>query len=203
MFARYYGSNLARFLSTDPVVKRRKNSRAPQRWNRYVYSLNNPIKFYDPNGEDVELSPGFQSLVSDGSKQFRQVWSAVLASDAGQKYYSKLDDNHETKVVIRAREDSYFDLNTPPDGVGDAHGETQITDMESGAVDEQVISINFEDTGGAEQLAETLLDELIHASENVDSDGTSTEGEDHELKDEEMEETDFKEQVDKHIEKNP
>jgi hypothetical protein len=53
MLARYYGSNLARFLSTDPAVKRRKNSHFPQRWNRYAYSLNNPIKYVDPDGLDI------------------------------------------------------------------------------------------------------------------------------------------------------
>ncbi len=53
MLARYYGADLGRFLSTDPIVKRRKNSRFPERWNRYTYSLNNPIKYFDPDGREV------------------------------------------------------------------------------------------------------------------------------------------------------
>ena len=56
MLARYYSNQVGRFLSTDPVVKRRKNSRFPQRWNRYAYSLNNPIKFVDPDGLDIVLA---------------------------------------------------------------------------------------------------------------------------------------------------
>ena len=41
--------------SVDPIVKRRKNSRFPQRWNRFTYSLNNPILFFDPDGLDVSV----------------------------------------------------------------------------------------------------------------------------------------------------
>jgi len=55
MLARYCGSNLGRFLSTDPVVTPRKNKRFPGRWNRYVYSLNNPVTFLDPDGKDASV----------------------------------------------------------------------------------------------------------------------------------------------------
>jgi RHS repeat-associated protein len=41
--ARYYNSNLGRFLSVDPV-----KTNEP-----YSYSKNNPITFYDPDGRDV------------------------------------------------------------------------------------------------------------------------------------------------------
>ncbi len=47
MFARYYGSNLARFLSVDPVGG---TAAAPQSWNRYPYTGNNPVNFVDPKG---------------------------------------------------------------------------------------------------------------------------------------------------------
>jgi len=50
MLARYYGANLGRFLSTDPG---RYFVRSPQSWNRYAYSANNPINFFDPDGREV------------------------------------------------------------------------------------------------------------------------------------------------------
>ena len=40
---------LGRFLSLDPT-RRSQDPRRPQSWNRYVYALNNPLRFIDPNG---------------------------------------------------------------------------------------------------------------------------------------------------------
>ena len=47
--ARYYGSSHARFTSVDPVVipEGRYN---PQSWNKYTYTLNNPLQYIDPDG---------------------------------------------------------------------------------------------------------------------------------------------------------
>jgi RHS repeat-associated protein len=45
--ARYYDPELGRFLSCDPLA-----SKYPG-WSPYVYTLDNPIKFIDPNGEDA------------------------------------------------------------------------------------------------------------------------------------------------------
>ena len=46
---RYYQSTLGRFLTTDPagVDSRPQN---PQSWNKYVYGLNHPLRYLDPNG---------------------------------------------------------------------------------------------------------------------------------------------------------
>ena len=73
---------------------------------------------------------------------------------------------------------------------------------ETAEVTEQVIEINFEDTGGTENLADTFLDEFFHADQNVESKGTTTTGEDHALKDKEKKDTDFERQVHEHIEKD-
>ena len=47
--ARYYGSALGRFTSPDPLLNSGRPW-LPQSWNRYVYSLNNPLRFIDPSG---------------------------------------------------------------------------------------------------------------------------------------------------------
>jgi RHS repeat-associated protein len=45
--ARYYSSNLGRFVSPDTMVPDPQN---PQNFNRYAYVLNNPLKYSDPSG---------------------------------------------------------------------------------------------------------------------------------------------------------
>jgi hypothetical protein len=52
MGARYFASFDARFLSVDPSPGNLEN---PQSQNRYNYTLNNPLKFVDPNGK-MEMS---------------------------------------------------------------------------------------------------------------------------------------------------
>jgi len=47
--ARMYGYNHARFTSPDPTLLS-VNGFNPQSWNRYIYVLNNPLKFTDPLG---------------------------------------------------------------------------------------------------------------------------------------------------------
>jgi RHS repeat-associated protein len=47
MHARYYDYIMGRFLSVDKAPGSR---RRPQSWNRYAYSLNNPINMVDKNG---------------------------------------------------------------------------------------------------------------------------------------------------------
>lgn len=53
--ARYYGSTIGRFTSVDPLTEAQKATANPQRWNRYAYSLNNPLKYTDPNGKSPTI----------------------------------------------------------------------------------------------------------------------------------------------------
>jgi RHS repeat-associated protein len=52
MLARYYQSRLCRFVAPDPLA----NAAAladPQKWNRFAYANNNPIRLVDPSGKAV------------------------------------------------------------------------------------------------------------------------------------------------------
>jgi len=59
--ARYYGSEIGRFTTVDPVYTWQENLVDPQRWNRYAYVRNNPLRFTDPDGRviDTLLDVGF------------------------------------------------------------------------------------------------------------------------------------------------
>jgi RHS repeat-associated protein len=50
--ARYYGSRIGRFTTTDPVVSQKDAVLNPQKWNRYAYGRNNPLRYVDPDGRD-------------------------------------------------------------------------------------------------------------------------------------------------------
>ena len=49
--ARYYGSKPGRFTTVDPVYTWKENLADPQRWNRYAYARNNPLRYVDPDGK--------------------------------------------------------------------------------------------------------------------------------------------------------
>ena len=47
--ARYFGGAAGRFTSPDPLLNSARPWQ-PQSWNRYAYTLNNPLRYVDPNG---------------------------------------------------------------------------------------------------------------------------------------------------------
>ena len=61
MHARYYNPNWGRFLSVDPG---RADLKKPQSWNRYSYTMNNPINNTDPDGRETNPVTG-QSYILD------------------------------------------------------------------------------------------------------------------------------------------
>ncbi len=51
--ARYYGSKIGRFTTVDPAYTIAENLADPQRWNRYAYARNNPLRYQDPDGRII------------------------------------------------------------------------------------------------------------------------------------------------------
>src|SRR5688572_21857163 len=68
MHARYYDDGLGRFLSVDPVLDTQKALKEPQRWNRYSYVTNNPLRYVDPDGREMRFSD-YASAVWDATKE--------------------------------------------------------------------------------------------------------------------------------------
>ena len=60
--ARYYDAHLARFISADTIVP---DPSDPQAFNRYAYTLNNPIRYNDPSGHYVSLAT--QGVLASGA----------------------------------------------------------------------------------------------------------------------------------------
>ncbi len=78
MHARFYQGQLGRFLRTDPVLQLQRAPSKPQLWNRYSYTVNNPVNFIDAYGEDVSIKITFRG---DGwtEKEIEQVIRQVKA----------------------------------------------------------------------------------------------------------------------------
>jgi RHS repeat-associated protein len=62
MHARYYSGGLGRFLSVDPVWATGKALKGPQRWNRYAYVINNPLRYNDPDGRETNPVTGTSGI---------------------------------------------------------------------------------------------------------------------------------------------
>jgi RHS repeat-associated protein len=54
--ARFYASSAARFASVDPVALSPQKMIDPQQFNMYSYARGNPLRFIDPDGEEVRLA---------------------------------------------------------------------------------------------------------------------------------------------------
>jgi RHS repeat-associated protein len=75
--ARYYSSTQGRFTSPDPLEfwmldddednnKKREFLVNPQKWNKYTYVLNNPLKFVDPSGlAEIPAWSGLSKALQD------------------------------------------------------------------------------------------------------------------------------------------
>lgn len=93
--ARYYGSRIARFTTTDPVYTWRENLVDPQRWNRYAYGRNNPLRFVDPDGREIALASG---LSKGDSKFLVNALTQVAMRPSGREYLNVLISDPNTIV---------------------------------------------------------------------------------------------------------
>lgn len=86
--ARFYENNLGRFMSIDPSGLSALSAN-PQSWNRYSFTLNNPLKFVDQNGKwpteihNQIIEKAFPGLSVQQRNQLKQT-SAWVDRLAGQ-----------------------------------------------------------------------------------------------------------------------
>ena len=76
---RYFSSPQGRFTTPDYILAKMEWLDDPQRWNRYAYVRNNPLRFIDPNGEDLIVYYwDSQNLTSDQQKWLEKNRQKVL-----------------------------------------------------------------------------------------------------------------------------
>jgi RHS repeat-associated protein len=81
--ARYYGSKAGRFTTTDPVYTWRENPFDPQRWNRYAYARNNPLRYVDPDGKVIFDYQAFKGYVSEAASFGQEGHGYLVPTVAG------------------------------------------------------------------------------------------------------------------------
>jgi RHS repeat-associated protein len=94
--ARYYRGVSGRFTTIDPVLNFELALIDPQRWNRYAYALNNPLKFTDPDGRDPRLVGGaIGTAVYSG-------WNAYVNVSQGRPWYENIGVEASKGFVVGA-----------------------------------------------------------------------------------------------------
>lgn len=78
--ARYYNPALGRFISRDPVLGESGNYLS---YNNYIYALNNPLRYVDPDGQEAKKiidfinSDGFQLPLGFGAQFSDAAWNTL------------------------------------------------------------------------------------------------------------------------------
>jgi RHS repeat-associated protein len=95
--ARYYASQTGRFTTVDPFFDLQANLVEPQRWNRYAYVSNNPLRYVDPLGlYQFEAACGNgDSACFESQQRFRDALAAVRTAannlEIGSKERNRLE----------------------------------------------------------------------------------------------------------------
>jgi RHS repeat-associated protein len=93
--ARYFSGAQGRFTSPDPLLNSGRPTN-PETWNRYAYTLNNPLRYTDPNGlwefrscsSTKQECKGYQSRVHDA---YNSLVKSAGSFQAGSKERIALD----------------------------------------------------------------------------------------------------------------
>jgi RHS repeat-associated protein len=121
--ARYYGSNMGRFMSPDPGNAGAVNA-DPQSWNAYAYVRNNPLNLTDPTGtiycrpaNDAEAKEGVGLVCDVTDQQYGYSSKAEQAAydKAGYQHYDASSDTEADKEAYKTRNGEVFN-----DPAGDA-----------------------------------------------------------------------------------
>ncbi|HVT56883.1 MAG TPA: RHS repeat-associated core domain-containing protein [Thermoanaerobaculia bacterium] len=93
MHARHCSPTLARFLSVDRLQGKPSK---PQSWNRYSYTLGNPLRHFDPNGRAV-VDVQFRAFIP-------QDWVGIFRGD-NRGFSAAHDASARTSITVRVETD--------------------------------------------------------------------------------------------------
>jgi hypothetical protein len=141
-------------MTVDPVMTLRQNVADPQRWNRYAYARNNPLKYVDPDGRDWRLSA---SLTQSDMEFVRAAIAEAIRHPQARETFLALEA--DTRVIeLRAGAlagPGNTGLTTYPARAGNRVFDTTVTfDIA------KIMKIHWDRTGVV-----TFLHEMFHVDE--------------------------------------
>jgi RHS repeat-associated protein len=80
--ARYFGSNMGRFMSPDAFYKD-SHVADPQSWNEYAYARNNPLRYVDPTGENATVTTNCTTTNNQTTCNVNISASIAIYADSG------------------------------------------------------------------------------------------------------------------------
>jgi RHS repeat-associated protein len=169
--ARYYRADLGRFTTIDPVTTIEENLADPQRWNRYAYARNNPLKYVDPDGRELRWAA---SLSNSERERLTKIMVDVVRREEGRDVVVRLAASSQ---VIEIGAGALPDITTRGGGVARTLG---VIDMKGSDL---AITIDVRKIGSIDPRQDpvhaggttTMAHELYHANSFISapSDGTS------------------------------
>ena len=126
--ARYYGSNMGRFMSPDPAGVRAIKLANPQTWNWYAYVQNNPLRYTDPTGmytckDDANRCATNKDKAFEASRQRDLLSQDKGVAAAAAAYGDPTKDNH-VAVQYTDSDKGQTELSVSYDGKSASYGIT-------------------------------------------------------------------------------
>jgi RHS repeat-associated protein len=127
--ARYNSSQYGRFMSPDPKMPSLKHLVNPQKWNKYAYTLNNPLRYFDPDGLE-EMDIQLRSFIPQ-----RTVSDPIGRTFAGDNrgFSSAANASSRTTITVRIETDASIRAN-PIISVTSSAGQTRQLDANGNVV---------------------------------------------------------------------
>ena len=103
--ARYYGSNMGRFMSPDSTGYSGLTN--PQSWNLYAYTLNNPLRYIDPSGHTVECTNEAAACLAAAQAAVGKDAAGQLTTKTTQNWFQKIFGTSTTTLQITGNEGDF------------------------------------------------------------------------------------------------
>jgi RHS repeat-associated protein len=122
--ARYYGSGMGRFTGPDPKMIAVRHLLNPQKLNKYVYVLNNPLAMIDPDGRE-EMTIVFRAFIPQSNV-------AYIGGGDNRNYSKQADARSRISVTMHIETDPAKNHGNPLMGKPDVHINTTHNNLTGG-----------------------------------------------------------------------
>lgn len=164
--ARYYDFKTGRFLTRDMV---KEDITLPQTLNKYVYCMNNPLKYTDPTGNSAQdaVEEIFESLKNIDPDEYDEIQEKVDSGEMTELeavkkilelmgYFARFsEDGNSLEVILKGDADGKL-ITVKIDNQLKKYGEYDVGSC--------TVSINFQRSGKVTDVGLILAHEISHAT---------------------------------------